>query len=1127
VPVIAGRRFTHAMVLETLTIPSDWTGWLAACVATLPAFIVWRLYTPLLRRLDDPVLAERLASRGRMTAGIAIAGIAITAGLWPRMAIWTVPLALVALLRTRYGVRRILLGENLTFSGYLSWVIRYFIAVPGFWLLIALAPAIILASGNYGPLAALLIGIFLILWQGRAPEILLRLWRATPLQRDDLDERFAALADKTDLAPPRVWQAGEFGAVFANAFALPSPRGASVVFTRTLIERLTVDEIAAIHGHEIAHLEYFKPARLRRMFVLTLLQAVAAVLLVPALTAFAEPAVEAAVALWPFVVLATLLARASRVHANELESDRRAVELCGNPDALISALEKVHAIARLRTRWESRSTTHPSLSRRVRAIREAAGHRASLLEEPVVIDGLTAGVKLIFEKFTLRHLTGVPADEERNAAALVAHASEVRRFAYDEIKSCRVTANGTHPPHLVVESRDRRRVATALRDADVRSVQAVLDTIEHQIPDTPVQGYIDYRILALIGLCLSLISGPSWALAFAASLAFAFPTHDMMLATALMAIASGVLGVLNPAAQVNVMHVMMPGAIAVAGILMLAILMLPRLRARAADTETTAPSWVLASVALAAVTVWAIVALQWDGGVLRLVQHVRTSLAVVVLPLGAAVLFARSHVPHRRVFAAAFLLAAIAPAAMMPPAFQSAVIRDPLLAAMPELPRVPAKLTLVSQAALKPGEVVRVSLTGQSVATGWRDEEHEYRATPSAFAVRTAAGRVEQIAAADLQFLDDTRVLLLRTGSPGLELAVHTLGQDDAQTATADDVTTPGSPGDADAPRASDHRRDLAPAAATMTGRGGPMQAPPQTSMQPLTSTPPQAPPPSTRRANRSRGRAGTPVEQKPSDPLANWTLRLPDFVSGRLSVDPRTGRWRVAGVDKRGDWVRVQGVLGNEMLDEARWNQDSDEDGYAFFDAGRTIVSLTYAWPTTLLGRIAPRLAELTSASSSADVSLWRTEADRRTPLVESDADVSCHEAEVNAGSTICLAFDGIDTRIWAIDADQGALRAVGFLPGRAYALSRGLDGSVLVWWRRRPVIVHPRSPRAIELDVDAALAAEWRGSAYTSGHLVVAGSGERAAAGISTYEIAIDERVMPGSPARAAADRAMLDGR
>ena len=159
--------------------------------------------------------------------------------------------------------------------------------------------------------------------------------------------------------------------------------------------------------------------------------------------------------------------------------------------------------------------------------------------------------------------------------------------------------------------------------------------------------------------------------------------------------------------------------------------------------------------------------------------------------------------------------------------------------------------------------------------------------------------------------------------------------------------------------------------------------------------------------------------------------------------------------------------------------------------------------------------------------MSLWRTEGGRKTPLVDSDAAVTCHEPEVNAGSTICLAFDGIDTRIWAIDADQGALQAVGYLPGRAYALSRGLDGSVLVWWRNGPVIVHPRSPRAIELNAAAVGVLHWRGSAYTSGHLVVAGGDDHPASGISTYEIAIDERTKAGSPARVAADRVMLDGR
>ena len=61
---------------------------------------------------------------------------------------------------------------------------------------------------------------------------------------------------------------------------------------------------------------------------------------------------------------------------------------------------------------------------------------------------------------------------------------------------------------------------------------------------------------------------------------------------------------------------------------------------------------------------------------------------------------------------------------------------------------------------------------------------------------------------------------------------------------------------------------------------------------------------------------------------------------------------------------MRVQGVLGNEMLDEARWTNDTDEAGDAFFDAGRAIISVTYGWPTTLLSRMAPRLAVFTAGT-------------------------------------------------------------------------------------------------------------------------------------------------------------------
>ena len=50
---------------------------------------------------------------------------------------------------------------------------------------------------------------------------------------------------------------------------------------------------------------------------------------------------------WPLLVLAAALVRLVRHRAHETESDRRAVELCGDPRALARALVKLHALALL------------------------------------------------------------------------------------------------------------------------------------------------------------------------------------------------------------------------------------------------------------------------------------------------------------------------------------------------------------------------------------------------------------------------------------------------------------------------------------------------------------------------------------------------------------------------------------------------------------------------------------------------------------------------------------------------------------------------------------------------------------------------------------------------------------
>src|SRR6185436_16501686 len=59
------------------------------------------------------------------------------------------------------------------------------------------------------------------------------------------------------------------GGVLANALALPSLRRSAVLFTDTLLSRLTADETVAICAHELAHLEHYDRRRLRRLAVLS------------------------------------------------------------------------------------------------------------------------------------------------------------------------------------------------------------------------------------------------------------------------------------------------------------------------------------------------------------------------------------------------------------------------------------------------------------------------------------------------------------------------------------------------------------------------------------------------------------------------------------------------------------------------------------------------------------------------------------------------------------------------------------------------------------------------------------------------------------------------------------------
>lgn len=410
-------------------------------LALLPAALRWWWGRALARTANDPLIAERLAAhRSRCGAVAGTCAALLFIGL-PSATPYTTPLLMVASAASGFPLRKALFGETWSLAGYLSFFGRLILAVFGFWMALALLPWAGLAAF---PRTWLAIGAgvgALLAWSYYYSTVTRWILRTEPIADAALLEQCQTVAAKAGIAPPRFEYVRMRGGVLANALALPSLRGASVLFTDTLLSRLSADEIVAICAHEVAHLEYYNAARMRRLGVVNLVLIVLAAALAP-VSLWWFPAGDAYVGavIFPAAMFIALMMRGRHRQRNETASDLRAVALTGNPDALISALTALHTIGLVPRRWEARQerwATHPSLERRIHDIRVASGLAApvpdALTQEPAhvfsaaitrVIAGLAVFLSLLIAQFAvafvalLALLSAAPAF--LNAAAFAA-----------------------------------------------------------------------------------------------------------------------------------------------------------------------------------------------------------------------------------------------------------------------------------------------------------------------------------------------------------------------------------------------------------------------------------------------------------------------------------------------------------------------------------------------------------------------------------------------------------------------------------------------------------------------------------------------------------------------------------
>ena len=715
----------------------------------VPAALSWLSRRSLVARRDDAVLPERLIALGRRdwVATWAACSAVVVIGRISDL-LWAVPIVVVTLIAAGYPLRRALFDERWSLVEYVVTMLRLMFAVWGLWIAIALSPFLARAAGSLDWLSAIALTALLLAWSRRWPEIFRWCVRAVPLTDAPLLNRFSTIAAASTAPPPRFEVVDLRGGAIVNAVALASRRVSSVIYTDALLRLLDADEAAAITAHEVAHLEHFDEARLRRLSQVTsaLIVLGGCIALLPRLIPELSVLMLAVVWSMPFVMALAWMARDRQ--QNETKSDLRAVELTGDADALIRALTKLHAFALVPRRWDTQTehvASHPSLARRIRAIREASGVSGAIeIPEPETIAGSGGAVRITFDADRLHW----------HESAGVVHV-----LSYTHLTELRVDARATGSARLVAVEGGGRRWETKLEAAEAARAQKILDRVDvrlaepvvrpHTVPLLQVAG-------ALVALCAVMLGHIIVAfVALGAAVRSAASFHAAAGASAL------------GAAGIVARHAMAAGDVegtwpALLLLVLGVALLVGAWRTRDHDAQRVVDAAVVA-LALAALLSVTLIVLR-GGNAVRLYTASVAIPSGAILPLALSAALACRSRRIWRLAAVPIALVGVLIGVAGSGTFLHAFGRDPLLLggsnllievlADPPIADFSLPMTAVD---------VRVSPAGRRVAVQTVTERGEAN---NSFVVGFPGGTFSPVEADDLLFLDDDRVLTLVARGP-------------------------------------------------------------------------------------------------------------------------------------------------------------------------------------------------------------------------------------------------------------------------------------------------------------------------------------------------------------------------
>ena len=520
-----------------------------AIAAVLPGFAAWWTGRAVARHLNDPALPELLFARRQRLTTVIAAGLAAIVVIGGDTAFWSIPLMVLSLPIGGYSLRRAL-GVDTSGVVVHTWRhIKALVGSLGFWILLAWTPQIVFATDPRLRLAMLALVPILLAWDHWYHTVWLFLHDAEPLVDDVLGARLAAIDARAGIAAPRRYRIGLPGMKYVNALALPSAREPSIILGNALIDLLEPDEVAAIYAHELSHIEQHSPRRMRRAQLANRVMILLAVAIPFAALRFVPDAAHWTAILWPFVVLTALIVRGRDRKTHETESDLRAAALCGDAEVVARALIKVHTHALIPRRWAvdfERGATHPSLARRIQALRgETAVAVSSAPNAPTILPTAREGSVVAFDDTRAYWFDGVPAGTPNDLDALRTHAMSARSVAWPELLELRVTAVGADRA-LQAAHRNGDKWSVPLDPAHVANVQRALDRVDVRLHrELGKRPFPDARVLAVLVLLVMLASAEFGVVMIPAMLAAVRPGVVSLAALGAMSIASGLLGLVG------------------------------------------------------------------------------------------------------------------------------------------------------------------------------------------------------------------------------------------------------------------------------------------------------------------------------------------------------------------------------------------------------------------------------------------------------------------------------------------------------------------------------------------------------------------------------------------------------